>query len=152
MMLAYTYPSTTGSTYFWESSNGDIEDGEGTPDVHVVWWGDGEGSLCVTETNSGGCSGEQVCLYVDITPVGVSDMQIDLFNVYPTPASEIINITTLTPGSSNLKIRDTAGRVVYSTDIETEASIDVSVFARGTYLIQLVYGENQSSFKRIVLH
>ena len=152
MMLAYTYPSTTGSTYFWESSNGDIEDGEGTPAVHVVWWGDGEGSLCVTETNSGGCSGEQVCLYVDITPVGVSDMQIDLFNVYPTPASEIINITTLTPGSSNLKIRDTAGRVVYSTDIETEASIDVSVFARGTYLIQLVYGENQSSFKRIVLH
>jgi hypothetical protein len=152
MMLEYTYPNTTGSTYLWESTNGDIEDGEGTSSVHVVWWGEGAGSLCVTETNSGGCSGEQVCLDVNITPVGVGDLAVDIFNVYPSPASEIINITILTPGVSNLKIRDTAGRVVYTKDVESEASIDVSELARGTYLVQIVYGETQSTFKRIVLH
>ena len=152
MMLAYSYPNTTGSTYFWESSNGDIEDGEGTSSVHVVWWGDGAASLCVTETNSGGCAGEQVCLDVNINPVGVGDLALDIFNVYPSPASDIINITTLTSGLSTLKMRDTAGRVVHTTSFESRTSIDVSDFARGTYLIQIVYGEYKSSYKRIVLN
>jgi len=89
---------------------------------------------------------------VNITPVGVSDMEIDGFNIYPSPASDIINITTRSPGMSNLKMRDTAGRVVYKTSFESDISIDVSDLARGTYLIQIVYGEYKSSFKRIVLN
>ncbi|MGY8901854.1 MAG: hypothetical protein ACKVI1_04615, partial [Flavobacteriales bacterium] len=44
MLLSYSYPNSTGSTYDWVSTSGDVTDGEGTSDVNVAWWGSGSGS------------------------------------------------------------------------------------------------------------
>jgi hypothetical protein len=155
MLLSYSYPNTMGSTYEWETTSGDVEDGEGTSSVEVAWWGDGSGSICVTETNSGGCSGEQVCLDVEINPVNLEELLGDVpFSVYPSPANSEINI--LAPsvgiGGAIIQIRDAAGRIVYSSSIGSEATVDVSDLARGTYLVKLVSEENHSFFRRIVLN
>ena len=130
-----------------------IEDGEGTNVVEVAWWGDGAGSLCVIETNSGGCSGEQVCLDVDITPVNLDELGPVPFIVYPSPATNTLNIQapTISSVGAILQIRDSSGRLVLSSTISTDASVDVSCLARGTYLVKLISEDEHSSFQRVIL-
>ncbi|MBM71206.1 MAG: hypothetical protein CL847_00280 [Crocinitomicaceae bacterium] len=154
MLLTYLYPNTSGSTYEWTIINGDIEDGEGTNLVEVAWWGNDEGTLCVTETNSGGCSGEQVCLDVDITPVNLDELGFLSFLLYPSPASTTLNIKAPSFGSAEtaIQIRDASGRVVHSSSISSNTSIDVSHLARGAYLVKIISEGQYSSFQRVILH
>lgn len=153
MLLTYLYPNTTGSTYEWSITNGDIEDGEGTNLVEVAWWGDGAGSLCVIETNSGGCSGEQVCLDIDITPVNLNELGLFPFIAYPSPATSTLNIQapTISSAGAILQIIDSSGRLVLTSTISTYASVDVSCLSRGTYLVKLILEDEKSSFQRVIL-
>lgn len=153
MLMTYLYTNTPGSTYEWSISNGDIEDGEGTNVVDVAWWGDVAGSLCVIETNSGGCSGEQVCLDVDITPVNLDELGPIPFLLYPSPASTTLNVQAPTLGhaGATLQIRDASGRVVHSSSVSSFAAVDVSHLARGTYLVKLISEEEHSFFQRVIL-
>ena len=153
MLLTYLYPNTSGSTYEWTITNGDIEDGEGTNVVEAAWWGNDEGTLCVTETNSGGCSGEQVCLDVDITPVNLDELGPIPFLLYPSPASNTLNIKAPSIGSAGafIQIRDASGRVVHSSSISSIASVDVSHLARGAYLVKIISEGEHGSFQHVIL-
>ena len=152
-LLTYSYPNTPGSTYEWVTTFGDIEDGEGTNEVEVAWWGDDEGTICVTETNSGGCSGEQVCLDVDITPVNLDELGPVPFIMYPSPATTTLNIHAPRLGASGaiVQIRDSSGRLVHTSEIGSVASLDVSGLARGTYLVKLISEGEHSLFSRVIL-
>ena len=154
MLLSYSYPNTTGSTYDWVSTSGDVTDGEGTSDVNVAWWGSGSGSLCVTETNSGGCSGEEVCLVVNITPVSIDELENIVFDVYPTPASTQlhINIFESTPEAAELFLLDLSGRIVRSYSLQNTTTIDVSELSRGAYILQLNPGGVRASYKHVILN
>jgi hypothetical protein len=154
MLLSYSYPNTTGSTYDWVSTSGDVTDGEGTSDVNVAWWGSGSGSLCVTETNSGGCSGEEVCLVVNITPVSIDELENTVFDVYPTPASSHlhINLFESTLEEAILLLRDSSGRIVRSYSLQNATTIDVSDLSRGAYILQLNLGGASASYKHVILN
>ena len=154
MLLSYSYPNTTGSTYDWVSTSGDVTDGEGTSDVNVAWWGSGSGSLCVTETNNGGCSGEEVCLVVNITPVSIDELENIVFDVYPTPASTQlhINIFESTPEAAELFLLDLSGRIVRSYSLQNKTTIDVSELSRGAYILQLNPGGVRTSYKHVILN
>lgn len=153
MLLTYLYQNTAGSTYEWTITYGDIEDGEGTNVVEVAWWGDGAGTLCVTETNSGGCSGEQVCLDVDIVPMDLDELGPIPFLVYPTPATTTLNIQAPTIGEDGaiIQIRDASGRLVQTSTISSRATVDVSGLARGTYLVKIISEGEHSFFQRVLL-
>ena len=154
MLLSYSYPNTSGSTYDWVSTSGDVTDGEGTSDVSVSWWGSGLGSLCVTETNSGGCSSEEVCLSVNITPVSVDELESIVFEIYPTPASTVlhINIFEVTSGEATLLLRDYSGRIVRSYSLQNATTIDVSEISRGAYILQLNLEGGTPSYKHVILN
>lgn len=154
MLLSYSYPNTTGSTYEWVSTSGDITDGEGTSDVNVSWWGSGSGSLCVTETNSGGCSSEEVCLAVNITPVSIDELESVVFDVYPTPASALLHVNLLESisGSATLLLRDYSGRIVRSYTLQNATTIDVSEISRGAYILQLNIEGGTPSYKHVILN
>ena len=154
MLLSYSYPNTTGSTYEWVSTSGDVTDGEGTSDVNVAWWGSGSGSLCVTETNSGGCSSDQVCLAVNITPVSIDELESIVFEIYPTPASTVLHINILesTSGEAALLLRDYSGRIVRSYSLQNATTIDVSEISRGAYILQLNLEGGTPSYKHVILN
>ena len=154
MLLSYSYPNTTGSTYDWVSTSGDVTDGEGTSDVSVSWWGSGSGSLCVTETNSGGCASEEVCLSVNITAVSIDELKSIDFEIYPTPASTVlhINIFEATSGEAALLLRDYSGRIVRSYTLQNATTIDVSEISRGAYILQLNLEGGTPSYKHVILN
>ena len=58
-------------------------------------------------------------------------------NIYPNPATDIINITNAE--NSTIEIYNIAGELVIST---TETNIDVSTLTNGTYLIKVIAEDN----------
>ena len=154
MLLSYSYPNTSGSTYDWVSTSGDVRDGEGTSGVNVSWWGSGSGSLCVTETNIGGCSSEEVCLSVNITAVSIDELESTVFDVFPTPASTELHINFLEAisGTAELLMRDYSGRIVRTYSIKNSTTIDVSNISRGAYILQLNLEGTTPSYKHVILN
>jgi hypothetical protein len=61
--------------------------------------------------------------------------------LYPNPANDVVTITTA-KAQSMVKIVDVTGKLVYTTIINNQGSIDTSAFANGVYLVQ-ISNENQ---------
>lgn len=153
-LLTYTYPYTSGSTYEWETYLGDVEDGEGTASVEVAWWGDGIGTICVTETNSAGCSGEQECLNVEIVPVSIDDLEGgSAVLIYPSPANTQFTVSSVANAFNNAEVvlRDMSGRVIRTAILNQHVTMDVSDLSSGTYLVQINSEAQNSLYRRILI-
>jgi len=80
------------------------------------------------------------------------------FSIYPMPANDRINIQfeDNSTGTTNLKISDISGRVVYSKDFGDARpqahSIDSSTLAEGMYLLHVFSSGKRSTKKIVVLH
>jgi hypothetical protein len=134
MLVSYSYPNTTGSTYEWIITQGDVTDGEGTASVEVVWWGDFQGQLCVVETNSFGCSGDTSCINVNIIN-DVGEYNQHILSIYPNPARTTLNIKSV--GENDVVMRDVMQREVWSGRFINSVEIDVNDFRRGMYFIEV---------------
>ena len=95
--------------------------------------------MFVTESNFGNN------MYLDdvriANTVGISESSLLLFNMYPTPASEILHIVAGSlQGPIEVAIVDAAGRAVYaarSTVVATNGPLDIPLdrIANGTYTV-----------------
>ncbi len=82
-----------------------------------------------------------------------------LFNAYPNPASRSVNITfKLIEGSAaQIRIMDLNGKVVYQHQFENpgeglhQTSVDISQFASGMYLYQLIINDKPVMAKRLIV-
>ena len=84
----------------------------------------------------------------ELTPTNVENEKTNTFvNIYPVPASDIININT---NADNLKyeLYDNTGRIIGKWD-NNENSIDVSNFAIGNYTMKVSQNGKPISFKKI---
>jgi hypothetical protein len=83
---------------------------------------------------------------VRVTVKRADSKSIELTNVYPNPATSIINIQITAHANVNktlVKIYTNAGLLVYSKEITinqtvTTLSIDVSKFTKGSYFVQII--------------
>lgn len=74
--------------------------------------------------------------------VGIKETQSVEINLYPNPATEYLHIK-LSEETTNylLGIVDITGIMVYSSIIKQSGTIDVSGFAKGSYLINMKPGK-----------
>lgn len=89
----YVVTGTSGSTYTWTVTGGTQISGDDS-NLITVEWGEGPtGQVCVTETNAGGCSGEQVCKDITIIPVTSTRRirQLERIDIFPNPVREQLN-------------------------------------------------------------
>ena len=148
MIVEYSYPNTTGSTYEWIIFNGDVTNGEGTSSIEVVWWGDFEGQLCVIETTYDSCSGNMACINVNIINSVHELFGVEL-NLYPNPARDVLNVELL--GVNNITVVDVIGRMVWHNEIIDKGQIDLTKFERGTYILNAMVDGIVIS-KRFIIH
>ena len=152
-LQVYTYTATAGSTYEWTIVGGDILDGDGTNELSVVWNVGGAGSVCVTETNAEGCSGEQVCLIVDVNLSSVNDMLDGTLEVFPVPAVENLHLVWTGPTLDNafVTLRDAAGRVVKVQQVAERDVLDVGALSAGSYMMEFTVPSRGSIQRRIMI-
>ncbi|MBM55864.1 MAG: hypothetical protein CMB32_04825 [Euryarchaeota archaeon] len=81
----YEYDFTAGSTYEWTFFGADSLVVSDIFAISLLWTTEGEGQVCVQETNSSGCVGEIVCIDINVS-VGLDEIIIDEnIVVYPNP-------------------------------------------------------------------
>lgn len=152
-LQVYSYTSTAGSTYEWTVIGGDILEGNGTDEISVVWNVGGPGSVCVTETNSEGCSGDEVCFLVDVSLSSISEMLDGTLEVFPVPAVENLHVVWTGPTLDNafVTLRDAAGRVVKVEQVGERDVLDIANLSAGSYMLEFTVPARGSIQRRIMI-
>lgn len=115
--------------YFWSDSNQDV-----TPAVTGL----APGTYTVNISDSNNCSvvDTVVVSYVNgiISISGSRSIQI-----YPSPATDVLNVLWSTATTADLSITDMSGKVLgrYSVDNNTSRTLDISTLAPGTYILSI---------------
>jgi hypothetical protein len=106
-----------------------------TPNATTTFYVRGEG--CGSNTN---------CVQVTITvnPVGINDVTEVELNVFPNPASDVINITSAKNlAGYNFQVLDVTGRVISTTTLTGETtSVFVADLAKGNYIYKITDKNN----------
>ncbi len=152
-LQAYTYTNTAGSSYEWTIVGGDLLEGNGTNEISVVWNVGGPGSVCVVETNDGGCVGEEVCLLVDVNLSSIAEVLEGTLDVFPVPAQTNLHVIWNGPTIDNafVTLRDASGRVVRVAQVSERDVLDVSNLASGAYTLDFTVPSRGTLQRRIMV-
>lgn len=152
-LQSYTYPETTGSTYAWTIVGGDIVDGNGSSALYVVWNQGGPGSVCVVETTSAGCVGDQVCLIVDVSLSGVEEHLGGRLDVFPIPSAGTLNLVWVGPTLDNatITLRDATGRIVHAQSVQERHMLDLNWLGAGSYMLDFIVPDRGSIQRRVLI-
>ena len=91
--------------------------------------------------------------YIEAKPVGVQTSNEEFINVWPNPATEILNIELASNSIHICKILDLQGTVVESLELTSQYTvIDLSNVKSGLYLISIVnLSTNKLTIKKILI-
>lgn len=137
--------NNTNATYVWVNCNNSFSPIANATDASFEVTESGNYAVEVTEN---GCTKRSAC--IDVTVVSSIDLtDLYVFNVYPNPTSEYINIETTK--AVNLTIYNSIGEVAFERNIEAgQSAISVSELATGVYFIRAT-GNNISHSTRFVI-
>ena len=126
------------SSFEWNINGGTILSGQGTSFVTVEWTGDiTDGEISVTAISAGGCPGTPSTLGVDVV-MGVEHLTLsDHLNIFPSPASSNITISTEGIAGNNIcQVYSLNGKKVLEFVLENNTqTLDVSNLANSTYIL-----------------
>lgn len=128
--------------YLWQINGGNISGATAQSYTAIA---SGIYSVLVTDTN--GCTATSAPLNVTVTGIN-SINQIGL-NVYPNPATEILNISMPNTDNAYLQIVDVNGRVISAKTINTREAVNVGQYASGTYYLLINQNGKTSSIQFI---
>lgn len=92
-------------------------------------------------------------LIFDNTTVGLTEQQTQVgFDVYPNPASNLVNITLHENATiKQLQVTDLLGKTIYQTNTLTNSQLDVSMLKTGVYLLK-INTNNGFGIKKLVIN
>ena len=135
----YSVIQTTGSTYTWSATGGNVGTGQGTNTVNIQWGAAGVGQVSVIETDTNGCVGAAEIINVTIgtgTTGIVNGSQSFGIDIYPNPANDFLHIETTGYGLViETIILDAKGKSVYVQN--SLKKINVSKLPTGMYFLHL---------------
>jgi hypothetical protein len=136
---AYTTLYTSGSTYNWIVTGGEIITGQGTATIDVLWNTIGTGSVVVTETSVSDCEVTSAAYTVEVSACSdVAAEKITQLIVFPNPASDRIYLVLPASfaESCNISIISSDGRCVanyVNFKSGSEGWIDITDLKSGIY-------------------
>jgi len=131
---SYVVSQVIGQSYFWSVVNGAIVSGQGTNVISVMWNQTNTGELKVV-TDNGLCEDST---QIEIrTNIGLNDIEVDRFTLYPNPTQGIVNISS-SENIGEFIIYDATGRMINSDVIhETTGVINLSNYPAGVYWLHI---------------
>jgi hypothetical protein len=92
------------------------------------------------------------CPYPNCT-VGIEEENKTVaFNLWPNPANEVLNVEVFNSNENTLCIKDMLGKEVYhSIFSEAKIAVDVSLFKKGLYMVEVNNSKNAPIIKKVVI-
>ena len=146
----YSVLNQTNTIYNWYTANGNIQGGQGTNAVNIIWPSLGTTNLKADITNKNGCT-DSTSLAIKITNVAVNNISLENdLKVFPNPSMNFITITN----KNNLVgekyfITNLVGQTVLSGKLNMDETIvNLENLQSGMYFLSLD-GMSKQSIKII---
>lgn len=156
----YSVSGSTGSTFGWIVLGGTQTSGTNTSSITVLWGAKGAGSVAVTETNPGGCTGVKQNMSIVIGPAaGMEDdlMGSGQIKIFPNPAEKSVQLEFNYDQirELNMTISDMLGQVVLENNIQIKVqkeiiTFDIANLKAGLYFVNVFVDGQKGVFKLIV--
>jgi len=133
----YSVIDTSGSSYYWVITNGNILSGQNTGTLQVQWGGQGNGMITLIQTSLTGCVDT---LLMNITILGNTSIyknNTKSIFAFPNPTSNQITIDGYI-GPVSIEIFDFNGRLLMTTKNKI---IDLATFSYGHYVLKVMYAD-----------
>lgn len=155
----YSVEETSGSTYTWIVTGGNVVLGQGTHTVTIEWGMSGSGTIAVEEQTAESCMGSSETFNVMIDDCTVVD---ELFtntgiDVYPNPATNVVHIIFNRPlkDLTEILIMNQFGQLLLSeSNLQKKSSdvliLDLSTYVKGIYIIQIRENGNLLASKKLI--
>ena len=91
--------------------------------------------------------------YSQIVPVTINKAKGGMLAAWPNPSNGIFNITGLKEGTSDIKVFDMAGKLVFERAVaepENILSIDISSYNKGVYILNVSNDHSSENIKLVV--
>ena len=144
----YSVTANSGSVYLWEITGGSQVSG-GTTNNIVVEWGNnlGTAEICVTETDTNGCTGESFCQTLEIVSDAIETNFNGNISIAPNPMVNQLNVAATMVESMILQITlfDISGKIWASQKTNSfpgvnKYEVDVTILPAGMYCLQVKSG------------
>ncbi len=124
-------------SYYGDADSGDIND-------------DGKTDLVITGYSDAGYAAQSSAVYLNTSPISVSDLKKNNISISPVPAKEYI--TVFCPENINkLVIYDVSGKTVFSQNVAGQnVTINTSGLSSGVYFVKILTGTQTISEKIII--
>ncbi len=129
-----------GATYQWlDCSNGFAIIPGATNQSYMAI---SNGTYAVSVTMNG-CTDTSDCFLILST--GIYSAQETTFQLYPSPAHDLVYVKTNGAESGTIELMDLSGKIIFSKTFSgTTTTIDVSVFANGVYFVNMYTAKGKS--------
>lgn len=146
---SYTYsvPQDPNVTYNWTVTNGAIQSGQGTNQIDVIWSGNGNVEVDLTDD---GCSGEDNLAVTAIT-TGLDEVAGINASIYPNPGNGLFNLQVESTNTLLVRVLDVSGKVVISESLAGSNlyTLDLQNTPSGVYILELE-SDSGRTFKRLI--
>jgi len=82
--------------------------------------------------------------------VGVQEIEVDFYSIYPNPSSGEFTISTNDNGIQEIILLDTKGRTILKDSFNFNYSVDITTQENGYYILQLIDASGNKRIKTIV--
>jgi len=156
----YSVTETTGNTYVWNVTGGEIVSGAGTSAVTILWGAPGMGNVSVLETSPNDCEGASGEYEVTIDDcVGIGEIEYGDMKLFPNPTTNSIEVNFMEDASVNytVVVYNNLGQIMteatgVATGTKENIKLDVSNYQTGLYIVA-ISSENglniRSTFEKI---
>ena len=138
---AYYYEYTQGSTYSWTYTGASEEEVAPIFAISLLWDSAGVQTVCVTETNLEGCTGEPVCMEVIVQDDvwNVDELSGSTISAFPNPANEslTIELSESSLGAPFVVVNAFGASVKRGQINQSRQTIQTSDLAVGHYLLKV---------------
>ena len=149
LTINFTNTSSPGS-YLWDFGDGNTSTQTSPSHTYAA---PGGYTICLTVT-SGNCGADTTCKVIPVEGSNSVGENIQLFELYPNPTSDIINLQGVPSSIVSIELTDALGKIVSVHKATENMIIDLTDVANGTYYLiaRTNKGVIESNSKVIVQH
>ena len=137
----YATQQNPGNSYTWVVNGGALVSGQNSNSISVLWGSGGTGQITLQESN--GLCTKNDTLQVDISGIGIPDLNSDALYIHPNPTNSLFSISVNIIGFYELLTLD--GRVLeYGT---AKKDYDLTKYPKGVYHLRLSTDEGTRVLK-----
>ena len=137
----YATQQNPGNSYTWVVNGGALVSGQNSNSISVLWGSGGTGQITLQESN--GLCTKNDTLQVDISGIGIPDLNSDALYIHPNPTTGQLSISVNVTGFYELITLD--GRILESGTAKRD--YDLTTYPKGVYHLSLSTDEGTRVLK-----